>query len=99
MSNPKIIIDMTDLSLFDSIEECLVYNYVNHFSKDGQWRHTSYTRAQIANKVQVAEITVKVLLKTLLNKGALVKPKKAVYELSREFSLQFYINQPGNENQ
>lgn len=88
MNSNKIIIDMTKLSLFDSIEEALVYSSVNLYSKDGEWRHTQYSREAIAKRVGIAEITVKVLLKTLLNKKALIKPKKAVYKLSEEFSLQ-----------
>lgn len=88
---------MAELTKFDSLEEALVYASVCASQKDGHWKHTAFTRERIAKRVNIAEITVKVMLKTLLNKGALTKPKKAQYVpvdgfLSTPNFTQFTVN-------
>jgi predicted transcriptional regulator len=74
-----------DLSRFDSIEELIVFDQVYSQSINGEWRHSEHSRRRICEKAEIAEITCKVLLRTLLQKGALTKRKKAVYVANLEY--------------
>lgn len=74
-----------DVNKFDSKEELTVFDQVYRQSKNEQWVHSEHSRQEICKHAKIAEITCKVLLRTLLEKGALLKRKKAVYTVNLEF--------------
>jgi predicted transcriptional regulator len=86
MENGKVIrFTAYDVAKFDSVEELCVFDQVYTQSRNEQWVHSINSRQMICKHVNIAEITCKVLLRTLLKKGALIKIKKAVYKTNLEF--------------
>jgi hypothetical protein len=74
-----------DISKFDTIEELMVFDQVYSQLTNDQWVHSIESRKLICSRIGIAEITCKVFLRSLLNKGALIKNKKAVYNVNLNY--------------
>lgn len=64
-----------------SINELQLLTYL---SRVGEWTHNKETRPVIAGALDMAEITLKKGLKTLINKGFINKITKGIYTINKD---------------
>lgn len=55
-----------------------------HLSKVPEWKHNKVSREELADSLSIAEITVKVALRSLKNKGLIDRVRKGVYKIKQE---------------
>lgn len=74
--------DIADIpKYFNSIDEVCIYGQLHRQAVHGVWQHNAINRELIAKRLNIAEITIKVALRSMLIRGVLTKLKKAQYKL------------------
>lgn len=54
------------------------------YLETGEWTHNKQTREKLSNHLGIAEITLKVTLKRLLDAGHISKPARGKYKINQE---------------
>lgn len=55
-----------------------------YFSTTDRWEHTQENRTQLAESLSIAEITLKVALKSLKEKGLIDRVAKGIYKIHED---------------
>lgn len=55
-----------------------------HLEKENEWKHTSSSRLILSESLSIAEVTLKVALKKLKNKGYIERVSKGLYKIRKE---------------
>jgi predicted transcriptional regulator len=73
------------LFLLTNLEEIKVFYHIFSNLVDNQWIHCKESREKAALEIGIAEITVKVALRQLLDSGFLFKEQRAVYQINPKY--------------
>ena len=55
-----------------------------YLEKQDTWKHDKYSRSILCDSLSIAEITLKVALKTLRSKGFIDRVSKGVYKIKQD---------------
>lgn len=55
-----------------------------YLEKIDEWKHTSSSRLILSESLSIAEVTLKVALKKLKNKGFIERVSKGIYKIRKE---------------
>lgn len=73
---------MDILNEFNTIEEARIFFCIKNNLVEDVWAHTDESRAKIATKLGVAEITVKTNLRSLCDKGLIYRIERGKYRIT-----------------